>query len=40
MATTRFWPIKGTGKNLTNVIDYIENPEKTVPEEIRTAYGT
>ena len=35
MATTRFWPIKGTGKNLTNVIDYIENPEKTVPEEIK-----
>lgn len=28
MATTRFWKIEGTGKNLSNVINYVINPEK------------
>ena len=35
MATTRFWKIEGSGKNLNNVLNYVMNPEKTVPEELR-----
>ena len=33
MATTRFWKIEGTGKNLSNVINYVNNPEKVEPGE-------
>lgn len=40
MATTKFWAIKGTGKNLQCVMDYIKNPEKTIPSGAKDVLKT